>query len=236
MHPTDCGEMRSNGQGDRPRKLRPIACSEVCFESGRDGDVQSQVDHAMWPHQLGCGVPDAQTLLRSRDFKHGGDGHKQGECVRASVQISVYGASHEVLSQTSNARCDAVASTCHGVETPRGGERANIPDRREWQGARIMQILNSVSLEMAMMPRASRTVTLSEVCVGQGLGATGRLAYQDDQYLFGCVAELERGLPVLNDVLARDGHRLRLDKCSGWTPALDAVVQGTLTRRPVSHS
>ena len=53
--------------------------------------------------------------------------------------------------------------------------------------------------------------------------ATGKLAYQD--YLFRDVAELERWLPVLNSVLARDGHRLRLDQCSVWIPAND--VQGS---------
>ena len=52
-------------------------------------------------------------------------------------------------------------------------------------------------------------------------GATGRIGYQDDQYLYGRAVDLARALSRLDESLAQDGHRVRRDKCSLWNPAMD---------------
>ena len=84
-----------------------------------------------------------------------------------------------------------------------------------------MQVLYSICLGMAMCGATRLTKADNQQCM-RGPGPTccwKELAYQDDHGLFGVGTEFERGLPVLNSVLARDGHRLRLDTCSVWIPA-----------------
>ena len=56
---------------------------------------------------------------------------------------------------------------------------------------------------------------------GAAPGATERMGYQDDQYLFGRAADLARALQQLDACLAQDGLRVRRDKCSIWNPAMD---------------
>ena len=76
------------------------------------------------------------------------------------------------------------------------------------------------------MARGAREWGLQADCVPAAVrwaapGATGRMGYQDDQYLFGKAVDLARALPQLDACLAQDGHRVRRDKCSIWNPAMD---------------
>ena len=98
-------------------------------------------------------------------------------------------------------------------------------ERGGWQGARLMQVLYSLTLEWRMAPGAQEWVLeaghLPAGAKWAAPGAAGRMGYQDDQYLFGRAVDLARALPQLDACLAQDGHRVRRDKCSIWNPAVD---------------
>ena len=88
-----------------------------------------------------------------------------------------------------------------------------------------MQVLYSLTLEWRLARGArewgldaGRLPTAAEWAAP---GATGRVGYQDDQYLFGRAADLARALPQLDACLAQAGHWVRRDKCSIWNPDMD---------------
>ena len=88
-----------------------------------------------------------------------------------------------------------------------------------------MQVLYSLALEWRMA-RGAQEWGLEADCLPVGAkwaapGATGRMGYQDDQYLYGRAADLARALPRLDECLAQDGHRVRRDERSIWNPAMD---------------
>ena len=61
-------------------------------------------------------------------------------------------------------------------------------ERGGWQGARLMQVLYSLALEWRMA-RGAQEWGLEAGCLPVGAkwaapGATGRMGYQDDQYLY----------------------------------------------------
>ena len=84
-----------------------------------------------------------------------------------------------------------------------------------------MQILHSLRQEQAMSDATYHANTVGQRGVhGPGPRATGRLAYQDDQYMFGFVAEIEQGLLEGWPPLAA-GQVQCLDRSNGCGSAAD---------------
>ena len=202
---------------------------------------ESQLRTAMRPHQLGCGVPDGAVLIVSatrawasemqRKAKAEID-HPTEDGTRALEQ-SVMGIDME------NAYGRVLRSSCifatlelaPGLAALTGsqwqrpvqawlkvGDRwvQRPTERGGWQGARLMQILYSLALEWRMA-RGAQEWGLEAGRLPAGIkwaapGATGRMGYQDDQYLYGRAVDLARALSRLDESLAQDGHRVRRDK------------------------
>ena len=230
-----------------------MACSEAVLKLAETIVIdanESQLRAAMRPHQLGCGVPDRTVLLVTATRAWASEVQRRAkveidhpaEDGMKALEQSVMGIDMEnACGRVLRSSCiEATLELAPGLAALTGSQWQRPvqawmktedrwvqrpTERGGWQGARLMQVLYSLTLEWRK-GHGAREWGLDAGHLPTGAkwaapGATGRMGYQDDQYLFGRAADLARALPQLDACLAQDGHRVRRDKCSIWNPAMD---------------
>ncbi len=83
---------------------------------------------------------------------------------------------------------------------------AAVANRGGWQGSNLMRAIFAAGMESALQ-RGLRDTKLT------------RIGYQDDTYVIGRASEVTDRWNLIEDELARVGHRLRAGKSQVWIPA-----------------
>ena len=255
VHPVDCGDARTAPGEPTRRKLRPIACSEALMKLAETIVIdanESQLRTAMRPHQLGCGVPDGAVLFvtatrawasevqrrakeeidhPAEDGMEGsgaiGHGDRHGERVWPHHALVVHRGNPGAGAWACGLDLEPMSATCAGMDE--GRRSMGTATNGTWRLAGSATHARG-AWEWGL--DAGRLLTAAKWAAP---GATGRMGYQDDQYLFGRAADLARALPRLDECLAQDGHRVRRDKCSIWNPAMDLPELADQTNADVTR-